>query len=27
VLVAFGTLGVLWLGLYYMFRKRTFVRI
>jgi predicted acyltransferase len=27
VLVAFGALGVLWLGLYYMYRKRTFVRI
>jgi predicted acyltransferase len=27
VLVAFGALGVLWVGLYYMFRKRTFVRI
>jgi predicted acyltransferase len=26
-LVAFGALGVLWVGLYYMFRKRTFVRI
>ena len=26
-LVAAGTLGVLWVGLYYMFRKRTFVRI
>lgn len=27
VLVAFGTLGVLWLGLYYLYRNRTFVRI
>jgi hypothetical protein len=25
--VASGTLGALWVGLYYMFRKRTFVRI
>jgi len=27
VLVAFGTLGVLWLILYYLYRNRTFVRI
>ena len=27
ILVTFGALGVLWLGLYYMYRKRTFVRI
>ena len=27
VLVAFGTLGVLWLVLYYLYRNRTFVRI
>ncbi len=26
-LLAAGTLGILWLGLYYMFRKKTFVRI
>ena len=26
-LLAFGTLGVLWLGLYYLYRNRTFVRI
>jgi predicted acyltransferase len=26
-LVATGRLGILWLGLYYMFRKKTFVRI
>jgi predicted acyltransferase len=26
-LVAFGAVGVLWLGLYYMYRKQTFVRI
>lgn len=26
-LVAFGAVGVLWLGLYYMYRNRTFVRI
>jgi predicted acyltransferase len=26
-LVAAGTLGILWLGLYYMFRKKIFVRI
>jgi predicted acyltransferase len=27
VLVAFGAVGVLWLGLYYMYRHRTFIRI
>jgi len=27
VLVAFGVVGVLWLGLYYMYRHRTFIRI
>ena len=26
-LVAFGAVGVLWVGLYYMYRKQTFVRI
>jgi len=26
-LVAFGAVGVLWLGLYYLYRKQTFVRI
>jgi predicted acyltransferase len=26
-LLAFGAVGVLWLGLYYMYRNRTFIRI
>ena len=26
-LVAFGAFGILWVGLYYMYRKQTFVRI
>jgi predicted acyltransferase len=27
LLLAFGRVGALWLALYYMYRKRTFVRI
>jgi predicted acyltransferase len=26
-LLTFGAFGVLWVGLYYMYRKQTFVRI